>query len=182
MTAPATTTPWQIDASHTEVEFSVRHLMISNVKGRFSSPTGSVDYDPAHPTAIALTVEIPVATVDTRNEQRDAHLRNNDFFDAPNFPTMTFKAHSVAGNVEEEFDLIGELTLRGVTKPLTLHVTSEGRGGDPWGNERLGFSATGEVNRIDFGVKYNAALETGGVVIGDTVKIIINTELMRPKS
>jgi polyisoprenoid-binding protein YceI len=183
MTAAALpTTAWQIDPSHTEIEFSARHLMISNVKGRFSSLTGSVGYDPTEPGKVELNVEIPVATIDTRNEQRDAHLRSADFFDAENFPAMTFKGTQVEGDVSKEFQLTGQLTIRGTTRPVTLHVTAEGAGDDPWGNERLGFSATGKINRKDFGLTWNQLLETGGVAVGDEIKIIINTELMRPKA
>jgi polyisoprenoid-binding protein YceI len=184
LAAPAPTsvaTPWQIDIAHTEIEFSARHLMISNVKGRFSNPTGSVRYDPARPGSLKLEVSIPIATIDTRNEQRDAHLRSADFFDAENHPIMTFKGRRIEGDVSGKFTLIGELTIRGVTREVTLDVTSEGTGPDPWGNDRLGFSATGKINRKDFGLVWNQLLETGGVAVGDEIKIIINTELMRPK-
>jgi polyisoprenoid-binding protein YceI len=179
--APATTAPWQIDTAHTEVEFSARHLMISNVKGRFSNPAGSVTVDPKRPSVLDLEVTIPVATIDTRNEQRDTHLRSADFFDAENFPTITFKGKRVDGDLKGEFKLSGDLTIRGVTRQIVLDVTSEGAGDDPWGNERLGFSATGKVDRKDFGLVWNQLLETGGVAVGDTIKIVINTELMRPK-
>ena len=179
--APATTAPWQIDTAHTDVEFSARHLMISNVKGRFSNPVGTVRVDPRKPGAIDLEVTIPVATIDTRNEQRDAHLKSADFFDAGTFPTITFKGKRIAGDVTGQFKLIGDLTIRSVTREVTLDVTSEGAGGDPWGNERLGFSATAKIDRKDFGLTWNQALETGGVVVGDTIKIVVNTELMRPK-
>ena len=178
---PVTIAPWQIDTAHTEIEFSVRHLMISNVKGRFANPAGAVSFDPDHPGSLQLDVTIPVATIDTRNEQRDAHLRSADFFDAKDFPTMTFKGTRIKGDTSSRFKLIGDLTIRGNTREVTLDVTSEGAGADPWGNDRLGFSATGKINRKDFGLTYNQALETGGVVVGDEIKIIINTELMRPK-
>lgn len=173
--------PWRIDTAHTEVEFSARHLMISNVKGRFSNPTGSVSYDPAQPGSLALNVSIPVATIDTRNEQRDAHLRSADFFDAEKHPTLTFTGKRVEGDITGNFKLTGSLTIRGVTREITLDGTAEGAGSDPWGNDRLGFSASGKINRKDFGLTWNQALETGGVVVGDEIKIIVNTELMRPK-
>ncbi len=182
-TAPiAAATPWTIDASHSEIEFSVRHLMISNVKGRFSNPVGSLSYDARNPKAFDLLVEIPITTIDTRNEQRDAHLRSPDFFDAEQFPTMTFKGTRVSGEITGEFKLTGDLTLRGVTREVTLDVTAEGAGGDPWGNDRLGFSAVGKIDRKEFGLVWNQLLETGGVAVGDMIKIIINTELMRPKA
>jgi polyisoprenoid-binding protein YceI len=180
LSAPATA-PWQIDAAHTEIEFSARHLMISNVKGRFDSPTGTVSYDPARPGSLHLEVSIPVATIDTRNEQRDAHLRSADFFDAENHPTMTFKGKHIDGDVNGKFKLIGDLTIRGTTREVTLDVTSEGAGPDPWGNDRLGFSATGKISRKDFGLLWNQVLEAGGVAVGDEIKMIVNTELMRKK-
>lgn len=180
-TAGTTTTPWQIDASHTEIEFSARHLMISNVKGRFANAVGSVKWDPKQPAALDLNVEIPVATIDTRNEQRDAHLRSPDFFDAEQFPVITFKGKRIEGAISNEFKLVGDLTIRGVTREVTLDVTAEGAGDDPWGNERLGFSATGKIDRKEFGLTWNQLLETGGVAVGDQIKIIVNTELMRAK-
>lgn len=173
--------PWQIDTAHTEIEFSARHLMISNVKGRFSNPAGTVSYDPDHTGTLQLEITIPIATIDTRNEQRDAHLRSADFFDAENHPTMTFKGKRIRGDIGGRFKLIGDLTIRGNTREVTLDVTSEGAGADPWGNDRLGFSATGKISRKDFGLTYNQVLEAGGVAVGDEIKIIINTELMRPK-
>ncbi|HEY3934123.1 MAG TPA: YceI family protein [Gemmatimonadales bacterium] len=176
------TIPWQIDSSHTEVEFSARHLMISNVKGRFSSPSGTVRYDPAHGVPLDLEVTVPIDTIDTRNAQRDAHLRSADFFDAEHFPTMTFKGRHIEGDITKSFKLIGELTIRGTTRDVTLDVTSEGNGPDPWGNDRLGFSATATINRTDFGLLWNQLLETGGVAVSDQIKIIINTELMRPRA
>jgi polyisoprenoid-binding protein YceI len=180
--APTATTPWQIDASHTEIEFSARHLMISNVKGRFSNPTGAVSVDPKQPRSVDLDVTIPVATIDTRNEQRDTHLKSADFFDAEKFPQITFKGKGIDGNITGQFKLTGDLTIRGVTREVTLDVTAEGAGNDPWGNERLGFSATGAIDRKDFGLVWNQMLEAGGVAVGDTIKIVVNTELMRPKA
>ena len=178
--APNAIAAWQIDPAHTEVEFSVRHLMISNVKGRFGNVTGSVDFDPENPGAFALDVSIPVATIDTRLEQRDAHLRSADFFDAEHYPAMTFRGRSVIGDASGDFKLAGDLTIRGVTRPITLDVTTEGHGNDPWGNERVGYSAAGKLDRKDFGLTWNQLLETGGVAVGDTVKIAINVEVMRP--
>jgi polyisoprenoid-binding protein YceI len=177
----ASAAPWLIDATHTDIEFSVRHLMISNVKGRFSGISGTIDFDPAHPELLVVDVAIPVATIDTHNEQRDGHLRTNDFFAAEQFPNITFKSDRLEGDIKSQFKLSGDLTIRGVTKPVTFDVTAEGSGDDPWGNERLGFSATAEINRMDFGVQYNAALEAGGVVVGEKVKIAVNVEVMRAK-
>jgi polyisoprenoid-binding protein YceI len=181
MTAAPTTTNWAIDAAHSEVEFSVRHLMISNVKGRFGTVKGNVVLDPTTPGKAQIEVAIDVTSIDTREEKRDAHLRSADFFDAAHFPTMTFSGATITGDTEGEFKLTGNLSIRGVTKPITLDVTFEGAGNDPWGGTRRGFSAKGKLLRSAFGLEWNAALETGGVVVGDEVKITINTELVLQK-
>ncbi|MGH7523468.1 MAG: YceI family protein [Gemmatimonadales bacterium] len=178
---PVALAPWTIDPAHTEVEFSARHLMISNVKGRFDSPTGSVTYDPARPDSLELDVSIPVNTIDTRNAQRDAHLRSADFFDAEHFPEMTFKGKRIEGDISGKFKLIGDLTIRGNSRAVVLDVTAEGGGPDPWGNERLGFSVTGKINRQEFGLRWNQLLEGGGLTVSDEIKIIINTEILRPR-
>lgn len=170
---------WAIDASHSTVEFAVRHLMIATVKGRFGKVAGSVTFDPARPMAPEVEVEIETSSVDTREQKRDAHLRSADFFDADHFPTMTFRARRIDGDVAGRFTLIGDLTIRGTTKEIALDVTSQGFVRDPWGNDRLGFSATGRVNRMDFGLRWNVALETGGVLVGDDVTISIEAELTR---
>ena len=172
--------PWQVDGAHTEVEFSVRHLMISNVKGRFGKVKGAVVYDQQARKLLSLDVEIETASVDTRVEQRDQHLRSADFFDVEKHPTMTFKGRGVLGDVNDRFKLIGDLTIRGTTREVTLDVTLEGSGNDPGGNERRGYSATGKIDRRDFGLTWNQAIEAGGVAVGHDVKIVINTELMRP--
>ncbi len=174
------TTAWQIDPTHTDVEFTVRHLMISNVKGRFSNTSGSLQLDPKAPAKTALEVTIPIATIDTGVDQRDAHLRSPDFFDAETHPVMTFRSRRVEGDLAGQFKVHGDLTIRGVTKPIALDVTLDGQGKDPWGNERLGYSATTKINRRDFGLVWNQALETGGVMVGDEVKVSINAELTRP--
>ena len=179
-TAAVTTTgTWQIDSAHTTAQFAVKHMMIATVKGSFSDVTGTVSYDPGV-GLINVDVQIPVATIDTRNAQRDAHLRSPDFFDAESHPTITFKGRRIEGDVDSEFRLIGDLSMRGVTREVALNVTREGAGPDPYGNERVGFSATGKVNRQDFGLRWNMALEAGGVVVSDDVKISIDVELVRP--
>ncbi len=177
-----TSTQWQIDDSHTNAQFSVRHLMISTVRGRFAQVSGQVSYDPSSPKAVDVRVEIPVASINTHNEQRDSHLKSPDFFDAANHPTITFVGSRIVGDVSGAFELVGELTIRGVTKPITLKVSNEGTGNDPWGNERMGFSAVGKLNRLEFGLHWNAALETGGMVVSDEVKLEIDVEIMRPKA
>lgn len=181
VSAPPQTQTWNIDETHTNAQFSVRHLMISTVRGRFANITGSVVFDPRTPAAVDVRVTIPVASVETHNEQRDTHLKSADFFDAANHPQITFVGKRIKGDVNGEFQLIGDLTVRGTTREFVLNVTSEGSTVDPWGNDRRGFNATGKLNRNEFGLTWNAALETGGVVVGDDVKLNIDVELVLSK-
>jgi polyisoprenoid-binding protein YceI len=169
---------WTVDGAHAEVGFAVKHLMISTVRGRFGAVTGAVDFDETHPLSSKIDVTVDVSSIDTRQEQRDNHLRSPDFFDAANFPTMHFVSTGIAGDVKGDFRVTGELTIRGVTKPVTLEVTAEGRARDPWGNERVGFSASGRISRSAFGLTWNQALEAGGVMVGDEVKLSIDVELV----
>ena len=172
-------TSWNIDRAHSHVEFAVRHLMISTVKGRFAEVSGTVRSDERDPGRGEADIEIGVASIDTREPQRDAHLRSPDFFDAEHFPTITFKSRGIGGMTDGTFTLAGDLTIRGVTREVALHVTSEGRGKDPWGGERAGFSATTTIRRSDFGLTWNQLLETGGVAVGDDVRISIDVELVK---
>jgi polyisoprenoid-binding protein YceI len=172
-------TTWQIDPVHSEVGFSVRHLMISTVKGRFTDVQGTLQYDETDPTRSNIEVRIAIASVDTRADQRDAHLRSADFFDAEHYPFMTFKSTRVERTGEGRGKVTGDLTIRGVTQSVTLDAKREGRGKDPWGGERLGFSATTVLNREAFGLTWNQALETGGVVVGDEVKVSIEVEWVK---
>lgn len=178
-TKTGTTTTWQIDPVHSEVGFSVRHLMISTVKGRFTDVQGTLEYNEADPTQSSVEVTIATASVDTRADQRDNHLRSADFFDSEHFPNITFRSTRVERTSSDTGRLTGELTIRGVTHPVTLNVKREGRGKDPWGGERLGYSATTIVDREKFGLTWNQALETGGVVVGDEVKVAIEVEWVK---
>ncbi|QCJ43033.1 YceI family protein [Bacillus sp. S3] len=164
-------TKWALDPAHSSVDFSVRHMMIANVKGTFNSFNASIEADPADLTTASIEFSVETASVDTRSKDRDAHLVSTDFFDVENHPNMTFKSTSIEKTDEGEYNVTGDLTLRGLTKQETFFVTFEGQGKDPWGNEKAGFSATGTVNRSDYGLVWNAALETGGVLVGDKVKI-----------
>lgn len=176
---PATVRTWTIDKAHSNVEFAVRHLMISTVKGRFSNVSGTATIDESNPSATTLEVTIPAGTVDTRQPDRDAHLRSPDFFDVEHYPTITFKSRRVEGDLASEFRLVGDLTIHGVTREVTLNVTNEGQGPDPFGKgQRAGYSAKTTIDRRDFGLLYNAALETGGVAVGHDVKISIDLELI----
>lgn len=177
-TAIPTAGEWTIDQSHTQVGFAVKHLMISTVKGRFSDVTGTVNMDPAL-AAPEINATIQVASISTGDEKRDEHLRSADFFMADKHPVMEFRGGRIEGSIDSRFNLSGNLTIRGTTRPVTFDVTAEGQATDPWGNQRLGFTATTRISRKDFGLAWNVALETGGVLVGDEVKITIETELVR---
>ena len=177
-TATPTTQEWSIDPAHTQVGFSVKHLMITNVKGRFPSVTGTIRLDSAT-SQPEVEVSIDASSITTGDEKRDAHLRSADFLNAEQHPTIQFRATRLKGAVDSKFFLEGELTIRGVTRPATLHVVSQGRATDPWGNAKAGYSATTTIHRKEFGLEWNVALETGGVLVGDEVKITIEAQLVR---
>lgn len=180
--APVAGTKWTLDPAHTSIEFAVRHLMISTVRGRFGKFSGRLTVDDAHPSIVDVQVEIETASVDTREEKRDAHLRSADFFDADTHPTLSFSGGQVQGNVNGTFKLHGDLTIRGITKPITLVVEKLGTMKDPWGNEKQGFTASTTVNRLDFGLRWNVALEAGGVLVADEVRITIEAQFARDSS
>ena len=173
------TTKWQLDPAHSNVEFAVKHLMIATVRGRFAAVNGTLEVDEKNPTNAKVDVTIAVASIDTRQEQRDAHLRSGDFFDAERFPTMHFVSKRVDGDPRGEFKVVGDLTIRDVTREITLNVTSEGLGKDPWGGYRAGFSATGKVDRREYGLTWNQTLETGGIVVGDEIKLTVDAEFVQ---
>jgi polyisoprenoid-binding protein YceI len=179
--AVANKTTWAIDAAHTNAEFAVKHLMISTVRGRFADVAGTVELDAETPANSSVTVTINVASIDTRQEQRDAHLRSADFFDVANFPVLTFKSTRVISDGPDSgaFRVDGDLTIRGVTRPVSLRVTEEGRTRDPWGGDRVGFSGSTKINRRDFGLTWNQVLEAGGFAVGDEVKITLDVELVK---
>jgi polyisoprenoid-binding protein YceI len=170
------TTTWAIDPAHSNIEFAVKHLMIATVKGRFGDMTGTLKGNLDQPERFDLDVSIAVESIDTRQAQRDAHLRSADFFDAERWPTIHFVGKRIEGDVNGEFDLIGDLSIRDVTREVRLDVTNEGAAKDPWGNSRIGFSARGKIDRREFGLTWNQALETGGFVVGDEIRISIDAE------
>ena len=170
---------WRIDASHTSVGFAVRHMMISTVRGHFGAVDGTVRADPNDWTRSSIEVSIQADSIDTREEKRDAHLRSADFFDAEKYPTITFKSTRIEAAGSNRYRVTGDLTIRGVTKPVTLDVTDEGRGKDPWGGERAGFSASGTVDRLEFGLNWNQALEFGGWLVGNEIKVVLDVEFIR---
>lgn len=172
-------TTWNIDSAHSQAEFTVKHMMITKVRGRFGDVSGTLTLDPETPASSRVAVDIDVASIDTRDEDRDAHLRSGDFFDVENHPTLTFRSTRVEGLELEAgagFRVIGDLTIRGTTKPVELDVVYEGEGQDPWGNERVAFSADTAIDRRDFGLEWNQALETGGVLVGHEVKIHLEAQ------
>ena len=177
--ATATTT-WSIDPVHTTAEFKVKHMMITNVTGQFSAVTGVLKIDEEDVTNSHVEATIDVSSINTRNADRDTHLKSADFFDVDQFPTLSFVSTEITRKVEGELALEGELTIRGVTRKVVFEV--EGPSGphtDPWGNTRVGFSATTRINRKDFGLTWNAALEAGGVLVGDQVTLTLEVQAIR---
>ncbi len=179
-TAPETgsKTTWKLDPAHTLVEFSAKHLMISTVKGRFTDVEGTIYADEKDMENSSVDVTLKAASIDSRTEMRDNHLRSADFLDVENFPAITFKSTGIEGD-RSEFKLTGDLTIRGVTRPITLDVTFEGQTKDPWGGERVGFSAKGKLDRRDFGLTWNVLLETGGLTVGNEIKVNIELEAIK---
>jgi polyisoprenoid-binding protein YceI len=178
----ATTSTWQIDPAHSAAQFSVRHMAISTVRGAFSDIKGTIQLDDSDITKSTVDVTIGVASVDTRVPDRDKDLRTNKFFDVEHFPTMTFKSTKVEQPAPGKLKVTGDLTIRGVTKQVVLDV--EGPTApvkDPWGNQRAAVSAATKINRQDFGVKWNATMDNGGVVVGDDVSITLDVEMIKAK-
>jgi polyisoprenoid-binding protein YceI len=169
-------TTFNIDTTHSEVGFSVRHMMFAKVRGHFKTWNASLAFDGADPSKTQIQAEIETASIDTREPKRDGHLQSDDFFSAEKFPKITFKSKHVERAGEGRYKLTGDLTIRDVTREVTLDVEQTGSGKDPWGNRRLGFSAKGAINRGDYGLKWNQALETGGVLVSDKVEIDIEVQ------
>ena len=171
---------WQIDPAHTNVEFTVRHMMISNVKGQFQKTSGTVITNGSDPTTAKIDATIDASSIDTRVEQRDMHLKSPEFLDVAKYPTITFKSTKVEAHGPGKWKVSGDLTLHGVTKPVVLDVESSGTPiSDPMGNTRAGASATTKIKRSDFGLNWNQVLESGGVMVGDEVAISIDLEAIK---
>jgi polyisoprenoid-binding protein YceI len=166
---------WTVDAAHSEVGFSVKHMMISKVKGSFGSYDATVEANEENLQGALIDFKIDVASINTNNADRDAHLRSADFFDADQFPQITFKASDIVKK-GDEYELTGDLTMKGITRPATFEVEYGGKGTNPWGVEVVAFSAEGKVNRKDFGLTWNQALETGGVLVGEDIKISLDLQ------
>lgn len=170
---------YTIDSAHSSAQFKVRHMMIANVKGEFDKVSGTVNFDPANPTGSTAEAAVEVASISTREADRDNHLKSPDFFDVAKYPTITFKSTGVSKD-GGGYKVSGDLTIRGVTKPVTLeveHVTDEVK--DPWGFMRRGASATTRINRKDFGMEFNIPLDAGGFVVGDHIDITLDVEMTR---
>jgi polyisoprenoid-binding protein YceI len=174
MTTQTAISTWSIDGAHSIAEFAVKHMMISTVKGRFRDLSGTVQIDERHPESSSVDAAIETASIDTGLEQRDAHLRSEDFFDAERFPRITFRSTSVAREDDDEWQVYGDLTMHGVTRPVVLDLEFEGETIDAWGKRRAAFTATTTINRHDFGLNWNGVIEAGGVVVQDKVKITLH--------
>ncbi|HWL64446.1 MAG TPA: YceI family protein [Actinomycetota bacterium] len=168
---------WQLDPAHTQVGFTARHMGLSKVRGRFTNFDGTIDLDPANPTSARGRVAIDLASIETGNADRDAHLRSPDFFDVDNHPKMVFDVKSLAPAGDDHYKVVGDLTIKGTTNQIELDLEYTGEGTDPYGNRKVGGSLSGTINRSDWGLTWNVALETGGWLVSDKIKIEIEGQL-----
>ncbi len=175
----ATTGTWVIDPAHSRLGFSVRHAMVTTVRGQFDQFEGTLVLDGEDPANSSATVAIQTGSISTGSEDRDNHLRSPDFFDVDQFPTLTFAATDVVAHNDEDFEMSGVLTLHGVSRPVTIKAEYQGLVTDPFGNERIGFAGETQINRKDFGLNWNAALEAGGVLVGEKVKIHLDVAAIK---
>jgi polyisoprenoid-binding protein YceI len=178
----ATTGTWVIDPTHTVIGFNVRHAMVAKVRGRFNEFSGSFTLDGANPSASTAEITIQAASFDTQNDDRDAHVRSADFLDVENFPTLTFTSTSVEVTGANTFVVTGDLTIRGTTKSVPITFELLGTSTDPWGGKRIGFEGEGEIHRKEFGLTWNAALETGGVLVSENVKLSLDVEAVKQEA
>ena len=185
MTAPNVSTAtaiWELDPTHSSVEFSVKHMMMTTVRGRFKTMKATLTADEEHPEGCCVEVEIDVASIDTGSADRDAHLRSADFFDAEQYPRITFTSKRLQGDFAKEgdrFRMVGDLTIRDTVMEVTLDCEFAGRGQDPWGKERAGFTARGEIDRREWGLKWNQVIETGGVLVANKVRIEAEVQFVK---
>ena len=176
------TATWQLDPTHSSAEFSVKHMMMTTVRGRFKEVRGTLTADEEHPEGCCVDVEIDVASIDTGNADRDKHLRSPDFFDGERYPKITFTSKRVEGrpaNPGDRFRVVGDLVIRDTTQEITLDCTFEGRGKDPWGKDRAGFSAQTEIDRREWGLRWNQAIETGGVLVANSVRVDMEVQFVK---
>jgi len=177
-----TTSNWNIDLTHSGINFSIRHMVVSKVRGRFGSYTGKLELNENDLSRSQVEVQIDAASIDTGVEQRDGHLRSADFFDTEKYPRLTYKSRRIEKQSDDRYRVIGDLTIRDVTREVPLDVEFGGRAKDPWGNERAGFTARASIERKDFGLGWNQVLEAGGVLVGDKVDIDIELEAVKAKA
>ena len=170
---------WNIDTSHSEILFAVRHMMISTVRGQFNKFSGTIAIDETNPVNSSVEVSIDVASINTRDEKRDGHLTSGDFFDVATHPTITFKSTKVEVTGATTGKIHGDLTIKGVTRPVVLDATFTGKAKSPWGTTSAGFNAKTTINRTDFGLTWNVALETGGFLVGEDITITIELEAVQ---
>jgi len=170
---------YKIDVDHSDVMFKVKHLMISTATGVFKKFDGTLEVNEEDFSQAKVTFEADIDSIDTKNEQRDAHLKGDDFFSAEQFPKMTFKSTSIKETDDNEYKLTGDLTIRDITKPVELKVEYNGSTKDPWGQQRMGFEVSGKINRKEFGLKWSAVTEAGGLVVADDVKLSMNIEMVK---
>jgi polyisoprenoid-binding protein YceI len=171
---------WQLDAAHTQIAFAVKHMMISTVRGQFKNFSGTLELDEQHPERSRVEITIDPTSIDTSDERRDGHLRTADFFEVEKHPEIRFASTRVERAGEDEYRVTGDLSMRGVTRPVTLDVTLEGQSRDMQGQRRAGFSLRGAINRKDYGLTWNVALEQGGVLVSDKVQLVIDAEVFEP--
>jgi polyisoprenoid-binding protein YceI len=182
MSAPTTvelTGTWDIDPSHTRLGFAARHAMVATVRGGFDVFSGQIEIDEANPAASSATVEIDAASISTGNAQRDEHVRGADFLDVATHPTITFRSTSAEKVDDDEYKLIGELTIKGVAQPVTLDLEFQGSSKDPFGNTRAGFEGKTTINRKDWGLSWNVAIEGGGILVGEKVKLELDVSAIK---
>jgi polyisoprenoid-binding protein YceI len=172
---------YSIDPAHSDIGFSVRHMVFAKVRGHFTKWTATLDLDDKDPARASVSASIDAATIDTREAQRDGHLRSGDFLDAEKFPTIEYKSRKIERSGDKKYKVTGDLTIRGVTREIALDVEELGRGKDPWGNERLAFNAKCAIDRGEFGLKWNQALEAGGVLVGERVDVEIDVQAIAAK-
>jgi polyisoprenoid-binding protein YceI len=175
-------TRWNIDLSHSEMTFTVRHLMFTKVRGAFGTWSGHIELDENDKTKSSAVVEADMSSIDTREEKRDAHLKSADFFDTEKFPKMTFKSTAIEAKGDKVTAITGDLTIKGITKSVRFAVEDQGTGKDPWGGTRAGFSATTKLVRQDFGLTWNVALEAGGFLVGDTVEVGLEIQAVKEQA
>jgi polyisoprenoid-binding protein YceI len=173
------TTTWNIDTSHSGVHFTVRHMVVSKVRGAFDRFKGTIQFDEDRPEASKVSVQIEAASIDTREPKRDAHLRSPDFFDVEKYPALTFESTKVEKLDGEGYRVTGDLTLHGITKEVVLDAEYLGSGKDPWGNQRIGFQVEAAISRKDFGLNWNQVLEAGGVLVGDKIEIALDVQAVK---